>query len=163
MKTKTKIVRVSLTVRLPYSFNYIAQEKDGVVWGFKSKPCLEYDGDIYGWKPDILDDCIPLVYGNIVPNANWSESLVCVENKKRRGVDHRIVLDIRVDKDAKYMFMPPPRTIGLVFASYNKPFMSEKYKKWLCIEHPAHVLTIRRLYDDWRSSLRMIGERNIVR
>jgi len=162
MKTKTKVVRVSLTVRLPSFFHYIASEKDGIVWGFKNKPCLAYIGGVYGWQPIGLDDCLPLIYGNIVPNANWSKSLVYIENKKRWGIDHRIILDVRVDKNANYMFMPPPRTLGLVFASWEKPFMSTKYNKWLCIEPPEYVLTTSKFCDDWRSSLREIRDRNLI-
>lgn len=156
---KTKIVRVSLTIRLPGFFRYIASEKDGVVWGFKNRPYLETNG----WRPDLRDDCIALAYGDIVPNANWDKSLVYVENKKRSGMDYRIVLDIKMDEDAKYIFMPPPRTLGLVFASCEKPFMSKKYNKWLCIEPPTHIITVSKLYQDWKDSLRIIKERNLVK
>jgi hypothetical protein len=153
MKTKTKIIRVSLAVELFNWVKYIAKEEDGSLWGFRCEPYA----NVCVWQPsNLIGLCQCFVTGFTQPCPEWKSTLQYVGDGKKR---QKVVFDIRVPDNSKYIFM---NQVGSVFVSNSKPTRRKNNDLWICNDATC-VLNTKQGCKEWKKSLREIQEQNVVR
>lgn len=153
---KTKIIRISLTVKLFKWVKYIAREKDGSLWGFRCEPYVNTRtcSDYSQWIPSsLISLCQYLVSGCTLSCGDWRDTLSYVGDGDRK---QRFVFDIGVPSNSKYIFM---NQRGDVFASKIKPYIRKKNDLWVC-GYVKCVLHTKQICEEWRDSLREIKEEN---
>jgi hypothetical protein len=125
---KTKVVRVNVTVGYPYKVMH---------------PIYGPARQIVAWSFDSTSYKCPKYENLLYP---WVVQ------------PRRIILDIKVPADAKYLFMSD---IGVIYASVSKPFISEGSDVWASRKLDA-VLDTKTDCPSWESSLCTIKRCNVV-